>query len=28
MAQGPNQSYSVILDYDSDRYKVLTDADL
>jgi hypothetical protein len=28
MAQGPNKSYSVILDYDSDGYKVLTDADL
>jgi len=28
MAQGPNKSYSVILDYDSDRYKVQTDAEL
>ena len=28
MAQGPNKSYSVILDYDSDEFKVLTDADL
>jgi hypothetical protein len=28
MAQGPNSSYSVNLDYDSDRYKVQTDAEL
>jgi hypothetical protein len=28
MAQGPNSSYSVNLDYDSDRYKVQTAAEL
>jgi hypothetical protein len=28
MAQGPNSSYTVNLNYDSDRYKVQTDAEL